>query len=522
MSLYQVVSATPINSRTIVLVFSENVDTALSATTNPSNYGVSSGLPVRKVVFDTNPAAVRLYTDEQEFKSYVVTVSSSVTSGLGSTLNPLFQTGTFTGWSSEPKFTVRAQSDLSVQVVFYQEMVNDSALVDPTNYVISALDGVTIGVVSVSYSLPIPATVTNHGITVTRNPVRATLRLASPLQAGTPYVLTVSSITAVPGLDIQPASSVFTWQKRSLQASVPLSRFTGEVRAPRPDLTLSEVLTIHENLVVDLWAYAGGNYETVPVEDLQIYEALTVDPPSQQQGLPPPVKSLFGNPDGLVFFSPSLVPGGPSGSAIQVDEVSACTRTSDIYTFPQPIDPSPLYTFGGATGSTLNSASLFTNFYRMNEAKLDLSYHPLDEVAPAIDVGASITLKQIYPPARVALLNSPGWVLFDNGAPPPYPFITTDNLTALPAPTAGIAHNFINPSEAIDRQESLSLLHTAAVTVSDAIVLVEDFDLSPGLNMVQSNVTDAVTVAEALTVNPIAVVIATESLMLSETVVVIP
>jgi len=146
---------------------------------------------------------------------------------------------------------------------------------------------------------------------------------------------------------------------------------------------------------------------------------------------------LFGNPAGLVFFSPSLGNGSSPNSAIVVDEVSVCTKAYDTYSFPVPVDPLPLYTHGGGlTGtlpdSVLNSAVLFTDFYRMREAQFNLGDSQADTAPTAVSSRALATLHETWDPTLVSLLNNTTWHLYDGSLSS---FILADNTAPIPAGT---------------------------------------------------------------------------------------
>ncbi len=142
---------------------------------------------------------------------------------------------------------------------------------------------------------------------------------------------------------------------------------------------------------------------------------------------------LFGNPLGLVYFSPALETP-EANSIIQVDEVDVCTRSYDVYTFPVAVDPAPLYTFQlGAPASTLNTTVLWGNFPRMVEARIEVSDLQEDTATQPFDGPAVATFREPWDPSRVALLNNTGWMLFDNSAAtvPPV-FICADNSAPIP------------------------------------------------------------------------------------------
>jgi len=205
---------------------------------------------------------------------------------------------------------------------------------------------------------------------------RVTLNLSAPLTPGGYYVATVASPPVLTDLLlVVPATDLFQWTETPKPAGVyrfdlKISDFSGEV--------------------------TGG---------------------------------ILGEPLGLVFFSPSLDVAAPN-SAIQVDEVSVCTRAYDVYTPPAPIDPNPLYTWSnnGPAGNLGAGIVLFTTFDRLLGARLDLNIQPSDALGAYTDGPATATLAQPFDPAYVSLLNNPYW----NSYPGTVTFITANNLGPIP------------------------------------------------------------------------------------------
>jgi len=227
------------------------------------------------------------------------------------------------------------------------------------------------------------------------NPVSVALVLSTPLETNNAYQLTVSSIVTETSLSIVPSTVKFTWvQEMPNPILIQFDEFTGEV-----------------------------------------------------------ADSIFGNPNGLVFFSPALNTSTPN-STIQVKEVDVCTTAFDTYTQPQPIDPIPLYTFGAGmpTGSVLgpNGASLWAPFPRLFEAQTNLSNYQ-DDVAGQVTDGMVTAIFQdsTWNLSYVALLNNPAFLTFrpPPAAALPYPpppatvpvtpvlFITANNLSPIPPVT---------------------------------------------------------------------------------------
>lgn len=182
------------------------------------------------------------------------------------------------------------------------------------------------------------------------------------------------AVVTVDGLSMVPNLKHFQWVDSIKTLSIPLTRFTGEVQ--------------------------GG---------------------------------LFGNPAGLVFFSPALdVP--QSNSVIQIEEVDVCTTAYDSYTFPVPVDPKALYTWqSGVTQTTLGQVgvALWAPFPRLVEAIFNLSLLPVDQGPTPFSGPVEITLAERWDKDFVALLNNGYWGLGPTTTTPAL-FITADNLAVIP------------------------------------------------------------------------------------------
>lgn len=215
------------------------------------------------------------------------------------------------------------------------------------------------------------------------SPTSVLLVLGANLRGQNYYQLTISSlIRTFNGLQILPATSVFEWAPGTGNFTVPLNAFSGEV--------------------------SGG---------------------------------LFGNPAGLVFFSPALNTLA-ANSVIQVDEVDVCTTAFDTYHFPPIIDPPTLFTYGGSIVPTptpdpyvLNAAVCWAPFPRNFEAQFTFNFTGATNIEPmphASDGPCTATFREPWDHTRVGLLNNTDWKLYDHAATPPFYFITAANLTAIP------------------------------------------------------------------------------------------
>lgn len=220
-------------------------------------------------------------------------------------------------------------------------------------------------------------------VTIEQNdpPIRSViLHLGEDLTDEHHYRVTVLGGVVTEDLDpLVPNTALFQWVENVLRTQIPIDRFSGEV-----------------------------------------------------------LEGLYGIHGGLVFFSPALETSA-ANSIIQVDQVDVCTRAYDVYTPPQPIDPSVLYTHGldlvPSPVTTLNNAGivLWAGFPRLVDAKFELSDLQEDTFPTPVDGPADATLTEIWDLDYVSLLNNVAWKLFDNLGEPPTYFKTADNLAPIPA-----------------------------------------------------------------------------------------
>lgn len=514
---FSVVSAQAVNPFTVVVQFSSNV-AGTPVTFDPTNYVITGpSITIVQVVPDPDPSKVRLITSEQAYSVYDLTVLN-VQDVFGTDLDPLADSAGFTGWPDQARFTARAIGPSAIQVLFAQPMSPTPALLATTSYTVTDLQGTPVSVLTVAPNQ-------------TTHVLRMRLNLGSPITPGKTYALHVSStIVTDDGKQLLPNDTTVVWHQPSYKTSIAISRFTGEVRTltPPKDRTPTESLTLKESLTLVVTrptaVLVGG------VEILKVQEKLTILP-EQRSGLDDSTAALFGQPKGQVFFSPSLVPGGAPNSSIQVDNISVCTRAYDVYTFPQPVDPIPLFTYGGGlAGSVLGAGTvLFTNFYRLGEAKHDLTFKPKDVVVPPVDIYASFKLVQQYDPSRFSLLNDPSGTW---GLGPTWlnlPFTTADNLHPVvsnepgtplfgsplallgtfplgtPPSSSGTItkiYQFLNPAEYLTLTETLDQRAAIHVAVAEAFGFTENFHAFPGLNHHIIALSESVVFGEALHLLP--------------------
>ena len=570
---FNLLEASAINPQTLTLRFSENLDFSIPSVRDPANYYIQGSdgttLAVTRVVPDPDPKSVRLITGKQSYVLYTVRANELVESALGAVVNPLANTATCTGFPEVGRLRAQAVQQQAVVVIFNQRMLVNAALTSTQSY--SVLDplGVPVVVTGVTTDFPVDAT-------------RVYLQLDSLLISGVSYSLTIAdTIVTTLGLNVLPKTSKIAWfNQKPRSTKITLTKFTGEVQAPPPDLNRSAVESIRfeESLAVVLVPYrvepseAGDTLrETIHLQEsfsivsnrfsgtlssialvdqitvseftslrsdsrstveISLSESITL---KESLGLAPDLSSnpstqtvdsgianLFGNPQGLVFFSPSLVPGGVSNSSIQVSDVSVCTQPFDTYKFPATKtykNPFNLYGLAGIN-SILNSTPLFDGVQPW-DAQLNLHDTKQEVVSPPVDVSVGVIQQQKFDPTWAALLNNPGWVMnkspmpslgsllpaddhtspawvhFDATVSTTYPFITAKTSQVRPPVVTAPKKYFVTPTVAMSVAENLSVAHTSSVSVSESVSQSALFDLSPGETQVQLNVSETLAYSES-------------------------
>jgi len=272
-----------------------------------------------------------------------------------------------------PTFLAAVQNDTKVMLTFSEAMRADAVFLSPLSYTVTDLDGNTTLVASVVVSgLPTPVT-------------KATLTLASPLDRGGYYAITVdAAVHTMGGQSMDPDTVVFQWEYvesfvgSSRPLVIPLDQFSGEVSS-----------------------------------------------------------GILGQPAGLLWFSPALDVAA-ANSVIQIDDISCCTYAFDSYVFPQPIDPPALFIFSpsGPVSSIGSSTILWAPAERLGLARVELSDARLDTLLQPVSGPGDATLVEPIDITKAGFLNDARWHLFDGS---PTTFIVADNLVPIgPGPTINI------------------------------------------------------------------------------------
>lgn len=323
------------------------------------NYSISPPITIHSISIES-AQSVLLNTDQLTGSAYTVTIDDA-RGYFGQPLSPYLKSQSFLGVPSTPTFFAVATRKTRVRVVFTNVMLQNAALTNPLQYQLTDLNGTSISILSVEAEQT--------------SDVRSTvLVLGGDLVDERRYqVTTLSGIMTETLSILNPDTSVFQWVENTLQTTIPVTDFSGEVQ-----------------------------------------------------------NGLYGIHGGLVFFSPALQTSAPN-SIIQVEEVDVCTRAFDEYHFPQPLDPPVLTTYGLSNWAlppitTLNSdASLWAAFPRLVDAKFELTMPApqpggpdtltTDHVPAPVDPICDITLSETWDPTYVSLLNVTSWRLFDNDIP---------------------------------------------------------------------------------------------------------
>lgn len=328
--------------------------------TNPANYRFTGGLTALGVQIESSISVI-LSTTTQTSQIYRVTVDK-VHGYFGQALDLDLREAEFEGIGASAHFSATAVSGTKVRLLFSEEMLADSALQDPANYVILDLEGTKVA--DVLEVIPEPF---DH-------PTQVSLVTASELPKGITLAVRVANIATVTGKVIYPNRTLFHWSPNPLRVSIPIERFSGEVRG-----------------------------------------------------------DLFGEPLGLVFFSPALEESA-ANSVLQVDDVSVCTRAYDEYHMPEaPASKELLFTYDPNLPETPigDAFVLWAPSTELADVQASLAMLEEDEGPPLEEESLVVVLEEPFDPEYVALLNNPAWVLFDPDSEE-MPFICADNTGPIP------------------------------------------------------------------------------------------
>lgn len=366
---FGVQSAVSLGHTTVRVRFTDLVDFTYGPIHSPGNYTITPTLNVVSVAQESAQSVV-LTTDLQSTLLYTVTVGSAKGYN-GQNLDLNLNSATFNGSVATATYFAVATAPDRVRAVFQQAMMNDVNLSNPSNYLITDLQG-----------NPIP--VTSATPEQTTHPSSVILLLGTPLKTQNSYVMDLSvSVTTEGGQSCNPLVSQFSWVSLPANVSVPVDAFSGEV--------LEGLYGIHGGLVFfspALTTPIGNSIIQVDEVDVCTRAYDSYHFPKRLDPFP-----LYTHGDGIV---PTIYPTFLNQNVLWAP-------------FPRLMEARFELTFTGGTGQLQ------------------------ERVPPPQDGSVSVTFKTPFDPTRVALLNNLAWYLFNNtGTTVPPTFITADNLTPIP------------------------------------------------------------------------------------------
>lgn len=212
---FRVTSANSGSPDQVLVTFSDSLDLNFTLFTVPSNYSIPGLTVLDASIYDAT--TVRLTTSLQSYTLYTVTVAQGQSASF-EPLDPLYRTATFTGTPLVPVFTPTGTRSTRIRLVFTLPMLFNAALLDPTSYTVTDVQGNQLSVLLVE---------PEQGAT---NPVSIVLTLDSPMTSAEWYVVTVapSVVAAASGLSVEPDTLKFQWVEPVLRAVIPIGDFSGE------------------------------------------------------------------------------------------------------------------------------------------------------------------------------------------------------------------------------------------------------------------------------------------------------
>jgi hypothetical protein len=142
--LTSAVSESPVIVR---VTFNDLFDLSDPFLTSPSSYTIAPTVVVHSVTI-ISANAVRLTVDYLTSPVYTVTVAG-MKSLWNKGIDPDFDTATFFGYSADNRFDAVAVGRTKVRLLFEATMLEDAALIDPSNYSITDMDGVAKTIIEV-------------------------------------------------------------------------------------------------------------------------------------------------------------------------------------------------------------------------------------------------------------------------------------------------------------------------------------------------------------------------------------
>ena len=213
---YGIESATALTPTLVRVRYTALFDAAFLPLASAANYSIFPALTVNAVILES-AQTVLLITSPQTQVVYTVTISEAK-GYFGQPLDPDLDEANFLGVPASPTFFAVATRRNRVRAVFTEEMLQNSFLTDPTQYVLTDLDNNPIPILQV--------------LAEQASNVRSTvLILGTDLTDERHYRLTTlgTILTATFKL-LVPDTSVFQFVDNLLTTSIPVEQFSGEVQ----------------------------------------------------------------------------------------------------------------------------------------------------------------------------------------------------------------------------------------------------------------------------------------------------
>ena len=261
-SAYGLESALSLSPTTVRVRFTAMADFGYAPNLNPFNYQISPALNVLGVVVESAQSVV-LLTEPQDQVLYTI-VAEDARGFNGEPLDPALNTVTFSG-DQRSSFIAVATGPRRVRAVFFTEMLDNAALVDPASYTITDLNLVNIPILTVEKEQA-------------SNPRSVVLTVDQDLVDEAHYQLILSPSVVTSGSEVLvPLVQMFQWVRNELRVSVPLELFTGEVTDPQ--------FGVHNGLVF----FSPSLLTAAPNSTIQIDEVSTCTKAFDEYHFPEPI-----------------------------------------------------------------------------------------------------------------------------------------------------------------------------------------------------------------------------------------
>jgi len=380
-SAFGLVSAQSLSFTLVRVEFSDDLDPTYAPNLDPTNYILTPGLVVNSVT-QISPKVVLLSTANQSGPAYTLFVPTARAVD-GRMIDPDLREFTFSSFGVSAVYAAIATSATRVRLVFSSVMLDDAELVDPTNYVITGIDGT-------------PVTVDTVAKEQATNPSSLILTLGTLLETQKFYQVTVDSdVKRANGTTILPPTVTFQYLAAVTRLSIPISAFSGEVHG--------DLYGPHNGLV-----FFSPALQNIAANSIIQVDEIDVCTRAYDEYHPP----VLVDPQPLYTHGAGIVP---------LENPGVLNSAVLWAAFPRLVEAT--ITLGSpGTGSVYE-----------------------DTATQPFDSHCIVEIQEPWDPSLVSLLNDTAWKLFDNtSSTTPPVFITAANLTPIP-PGSGMMTIVLQP-----------------------------------------------------------------------------